>query len=230
MKNFDNMKLDITKLEKLITEQNVKMDLISAENSSLREKVAALENSLDDEDAYVRRETIIFNGTAIPASTQGEICNNVIRAVIKNKLKIDIQESDISVAHRAGKKPTTQGPDRRGIQVRFCRRDLKREIMMTRRDNSDDSNTLYSNESLTPKRSKILYTLRQMKKKFPAIIKGCTSQDGRVYAFTPSASTSASSSIRPKDRKHLINTHDALADFSQNFIKLPLDQFLKSLE
>ena len=131
----------------------------------------------------MRRETIIFNGTAMPPSTPGEICNAVIRQVIKDKLKLQIQESDISVAHRAGKKPATQGPDRRGIQVRFCRRDIKRQLMMTKRDNSDPANTSYTNESLTPKRRTILFRLRQMKKKFPALVKGCTSQDGRVYAF-----------------------------------------------
>ena len=53
-----------------------------------KKKVSKLENTLDDEDAYVRRETIIFNGSAIPPSQSGEICNNEIRKVIKEKLKI----------------------------------------------------------------------------------------------------------------------------------------------
>ena len=227
-RHTDSMKNEISNLKKLLTTQSNNMEKLAAENQSLREKVSRLENSLDDEDAYVRRETIIFNGSAIPPSTTGEICNHVIRKVIKDKLKIQIQEADISVAHRAGKKPSTQGPDRRGIQVRFCRRDVKRQIMMTKRDNSDANNTLFSNESLTPKRRSILYTLRQMKKKFPALIKGCTSQDGRIYAFTPSPS--ATSATRPRDRKHLVNTQEALADFSRNFIQMPLDDFLGSLE
>ena len=42
---------------------------------------------------------IIFNGTAIPPATTGEICNNVIRTIIKDKLKISLQPSDISIAH-----------------------------------------------------------------------------------------------------------------------------------
>ena len=233
---FNGMKSEISSLKSMINNQNSEIASLSAANSLLRQKVASLENSFDDEDAYVRRETIIFNGSAIPPSTAGEVCNAVIRQVIKDKLKIQIQESDISVAHRAGKKPTTQGPDRRGIQVRFCRRDVKRQIMLTKRDNSDQNNTLFTNESLTPKRSKILYTLRQMKKKFPDLVKGCTSQDGRIYAFTPSPSAAtanqdgSSPPTHARDRKHLVNTQDALAEFSRGFIQMPLDQFLRSLE
>ena len=206
----------------------------------LKKRVHVLEGLVDDEDAYVRRETIIFSGTEIPASTQGEICNNVIRDVIRKKLKINLQESDISVAHRAGKKRNTQGPDRRGIQVRFCRRDIKRQIMLTKRDNSDPNHTLYSNESLTPKRRSILFALRKMKKMFGSIVKGCISQDGRVYAFTPNSAAPQSSqpgtrsrdgaSTRLRDRKHLINTQEALESFCQEYLQQPLDSFLATLE
>ena len=178
------------------------IDSLTADVASLHLKISKLEKSLDDEDAYVRRQTIIFNGTSIPPSSPGEICSNVIRTVIKEKLKISLQPSDISIAHRVGKKPITQGPDRRGIQVRFCRRETKREIMLTKRDNSDSNSTLYTNESLTPKRRTMLFTLRQMKKKFPAVVKGCTSQEGRVFAFTPAPASP--SSIPVRDRKHLI--------------------------
>ena len=122
---IDSLKSDIVNLKK---------------DAELRNnRIEKLQNALDDEDAYVRRETIIFQGTAIPPAVNGEICNNVIREVIKDKLKIQLQPSDISVAHRAGKISVSQGPDHRGIQVRFCRRDIKRTIMMTKRDNSDSN-------------------------------------------------------------------------------------------
>ena len=48
-----------------------KIDSLTADVALLRKKIAKLENSLDDEDAYVRRETIIFNGTVIPPATTG---------------------------------------------------------------------------------------------------------------------------------------------------------------
>ena len=100
------------------------------------------------------------------------------------------------VVHRAGKKRSTQSPDRRGIQVRFCRRDTKREIMLTKPENKDPNATLYTSESLTPKRSTLFFTLRQMKKKFPELLKGYTSQEGRVFAFAPSAAAASSTPAR----------------------------------
>ena len=227
-KQFEEMKSEMTNLNDLLVNKCREIDILTTDVASLRQKVSKLEKSLDDEDAYVRRETIIFNGTSIPPSSPGEICNNIIRDVIKEKLKISLQPSDISVAHRAGKKPSTQGPDRRGIQVRFCRRDTKREIMLTKRDNKDPNATLYTSESLTPKRSTLFFTLRQMKKKFPELVRGCTSQEGRVFAFTPSAA--AASSTPARDRKHLINSYDDLVQFCRDFVKVPLDTFLTSWE
>ena len=239
-KTFTSNQAQLKNLTETLTAKCEQISRMEVEIADLKNKVHVLEGLVDDEDAYVRRDTIIFNGTEIPPASPGEICNNVIREVLRKKLKLNLQESDISVAHRAGKKPAIQGPDRRGIQVRFCRRDIKRQIMLTKRDNSDPNHTLYSNESLTPKRRSILFALRRMKKKFGSIVKGCTSQDGRIYAFTPHPSASIVSSAtdtrsgrstaRSKDIKHLINTQEALEKFSLEFLKQPLDSFLDSLE
>ena len=226
---FDEMNEEISNLKELLTTEKKARSELLDKVTALEQKVAKLESSLDDEDAYVRRETLIFNGTDIPPPTAGEICSNIIRDVVKKKLKIVLQPSDISVAHCSGKKPTNQAQDRRGIHVKFCRRDTKREIMMAKKDNSDPQHTLFANECLTPKRRTILYALRQMKKKFPALVKGCTTQDGRVYAFTPSASSSNSASATfHRDRKHLVNSHDSLVTFCREFVKLPLENFLDS--
>ena len=65
-----------------------------------------------------------------------------------------------------------------------------------------------------------------MKKKFPGIVKGCTSQEGRVYAFT--TPPAQASNIPVRDRKHLINTHEALVEFCREFVKVPLDTVLSS--
>ena len=221
----DEMQTEMATLKELLTDKCNVISKLEDKVCTLETKIAKLESTFDDEDAYVRRDTVIFNGTEIPPSTPGEICSNIIRDVIKKKLKINLQPSDISVAHRSGKKPLNQTPDRRGIHVKFCRRDTKREIMMTKRDNSDPQHTLYNNDCLTPKRRTILFALRQMKKKFPGLVKGCTTQDGRVYAYTPPP---ASAPATARDRKHLIITHDALVEFCREFVKLPLDTFLDS--
>ena len=100
---FSSMKEEIASLNATLSDKCKQIEDLSSEISTLKKKVSKLENALDEEDAYVRRETIIFNGSAIPPSQSGEICNNEIRKVIKEKLKIELLASDISVAHRAGK-------------------------------------------------------------------------------------------------------------------------------
>jgi len=59
---------------------------------------------------------------------------------------------------------------------------------------------LYITENLTKTRSKILYGLRQAKRRFPRKINGCGSQDGRVFVWVTTPDPSA------KNTKLFINT------------------------
>ena len=222
--DFDRMKTEFHSLLALKSEEIIKL---SDEVLSLRNKVSNLENTLDEEDAYIRRETLIFSGTALPIATGGEICSNIVHQLVRDKLQIQLREGDISVAHRLGKKPSTQGPDTRSIIVKLCRSDTKREILMAKRNHSDRSFTLFINESLTPRRRTILFALRQMKRAHPTLVTGCSSMDGRVYAYTkPDLVTDPNS--RPRNIRHLVNTHEKLVEFCRHFVKKPLDSFLDS--
>ena len=88
------------------------------------------------------------------------------------------------------------------------------------------STQMYINESLTPTRLSILKTLRQMKREHPDVINGCTSLDGKIFAYTPRQSASNGPQ---RDMRHLVNTHSALQEFCRVHIKRPLDAFLESL-
>ena len=236
-KRFNEMKVEMETMKSefsdLLKKKNEEIIALNQQVDSLKDRVIKLENSIDDEDAYVRRDTVIFSGNCIPESSQGEICSNIIQEIVQDKLKIRLKSEDISVAHRLGKKPINQGPDRRGIIVKLCRRETKSELFMAKRNLPRTSSiSLYINESLTPKRNTILFALRQMKKAHPNIISGCSSYDGRIYAYTkPSPNASAfrgANSSTPRNVRHLINTHASLIDFCHQFIKKPLDQFLNS--
>ena len=88
-----------------------------------------LENILEDQNAYERRDTIIFSGDAVPTSTTGENCVNVIQNLVRDKLRLEVHVGEFNIAHRLGKKPTTQAPDKRSLIVKLCRREMKHEIM-----------------------------------------------------------------------------------------------------
>ena len=86
-----------------------------------------------------------------------------------------------------GKKRQNRG-DKRNSIFKLCRRDLTAEIFPAcKQFMSQTSQPFFINQSLTPLRSKIFYGLRQLKKKFPSVIKFCRSQSGNVLAFVKEA-------------------------------------------
>ena len=176
---------------------------------------------MDDNDAYERRDTIIIAGQGIPEVSQGEICSNVVRNLIQEKLNIVIQNNDISTAHRLGPKRENQSSDKRNLIVKLCRRDLKRDLISASK--RQQSPSIFINESLTPTRKTILNALRKMKRDHPNLVKGCSTFNGRVFAFTP-----VTQGPSTRDVRHLVNNHETLVKFCCDYVKLPLDLFLQS--
>ena len=183
-----------------------------------------MRDTIDENDAYERRDTVILSGNSIPIFSQGENSTNLAIEVVKNELKIQISPNDVSGAHRMGKKPASQQPDRRVIILKLCRRDLKQSLISASKQMAPRSRgNLYVNEHLTPARKTILFALRQMKKDNRDLVRGCTSMDGRVYAFTPPPAGSPPST---RDQRHIVNTHDALVTFCSEYVKKPISAFL----
>ena len=195
----------------------------SNEIKFLKDKVTRMENCLDEEDAYIRRECLIFSGNVVPASQPNENCGTIVMNIVKEKLRLQ-QNMDISTAHRLGKPPSSStSPDNRSIIVKFCQRDCKKQIYLTARTAKVQG--LYVNESLTPIRRTILYALRQIRRAHPNLVTGCSTFDGKIYAYTKPSATSPSNA---RNLRHEINTHQRLTAFCSDYIRQPLEMFLDS--
>ena len=166
-----------------LAEKNEEIIILKTQVSSLQNRVEKLEEAIDEGDAYERRDTLLFSGDGLPVVSADEVPVNVVCSMVKEKLRLNLNPTDISTAHRMGRKPTSQATDRRKLVVKLCRRDLKRDILMAARNIKPD---IYVNESLTPLRSKILFALRKMRRSHPHILKGSTSIEGRVFAWIAS--------------------------------------------
>ena len=165
----------------IFREKDKEISNLKLELSSLRAKMAILEERHDDADAYERRDTLLISGDGVPHVAAGENCNALVCSMVKEKLKINISPNDISTSHRTGPKPRSpQVADKRNIIVKLCRRDLKGELLSACRKCKPN---FYINESLTPTRSAILYALRKAKNISPGVVAGCNSENGRVYAY-----------------------------------------------
>ena len=224
----DEIRLMKTELIDLVNSKNEKIVKCENEIVLLKTEVRKLKNELDHTDSYQRRETVILSGNGVPEGNNDENCKAVVCHLVKNQLKLNLNPEDISTAHRLGRKPGYQRPDKRNIIVKLCRRDLKQDLIRASRTQVAPRN-LYVNESLTPIRKKILFHLRQMKRAHPDIVSGCSSVEGRIYAYTkPSSPSSGVSGFDRRDVRHLVNDHDTLVEFCRDFIRQPLDNFLES--
>ena len=181
----------------LVSAKSSEIECLKKEMTMLRKHVTKLEGSIDDQNAYDRRDCVILSGELVPLVTQGEVCTNIVMDLVKEKLNLQLAASDISTVHRLGKKPHVQGPDRRSIIVKLCRRSLKHDLMFATKNQSSELPRLYINESLTPARSTILYALRQIKKSHPNLVSGCSSYEGRIYAYTKDPLASSDNGKKP---------------------------------
>ena len=217
---FKEMKEDF---QSKIEQRDVKISELSGEVESLKDKVKNMEKTADDADAYERRDTLILNGPSIPTSNQQENCSTIVQDLVKNQLNLNISATDISTAHRFGPKPRSQGPDNRGIIVKLCRRDIKKDILLASKNQSRPAR-LFVSESLTAPRRKVFNFLRFLRRQHPELIDGVSTFEGRVYAYTKNPTPAGAPPTR--NRRHLVNDHDALVEFCRDFVKKPIESFL----
>ena len=214
---FEKMQLEFNEL---LSSKNDEIDGLKTDVTQLNTRIRKLEDKLDEADAYQRRETVILSGKDIPAATPNENCNAVLMKLLQDKLDVNISENDVSTAHRLGRKRENV-PDHRSLIVKFCRRDVKHLTIMASKQKKNPR--LYVSESLTPTRMMIFNALKKMKQQHPEIVKGFSTYDGKVFAYT--------APVNPdhRDIRHLVNSHETLIAFCREFIKAPLDLFLSTV-
>ena len=162
--------------EKLEEKERTMQD-IRKENAVLKEKMASLEEQIDDLAVNSRGNDVILSGDRLPASTIGENCPAVITDAIKQDLNYSLDVNQIVSAYRVGKKPSPQGPDKRKILVKLSCRESRNDLIQAAKRVKPSG--LFVNESLTPQRSRILYCIRQAKRQYPARVSGHCGKYGR---------------------------------------------------
>ena len=167
----------------------------------LEQKVKTLESHIDELEQYGRRKCLIFSGhTVIPAETTGENTTDIICNVVKEHLKIIIKTSDISVSHRLGR--VIEGKHR-PIIVKLVNRSLKYDLISACAARRPQ---LYINESLTPRRRRLLNQVLMVRRDHKNAFKSCYTSEGRIV-------------IRLKNStvKHIIHDEPSLIKFLEKY-------------
>ena len=201
-----------------LQEKDTEIKGLRHEIDLLKKTVNKLEDQLDDNDAYERRDVVIFSGSSLPPAQDNENCETVIRESIQEKLKIVIPKDGISVCHRMGSKAKSQKPDNRPIIAKFCQRSTKTDIIIASRKMRIPN--FFANESLTPVRQSIAYALRKAKREFPNLICGTSTRDGRVFVWLKSPSVEANPTRKS------INNRRELEDFCLRTLNKDMKYFI----
>ena len=204
-------------------QKNQEISLLKADVTAKIQQISKLETKLDEQDQYVRRESVVFSGVSVPAWKQAENCVDIISKLVTDKLgaEISITPKDVSVAHRLGPKPAST-VDRRSIIIRFCRRTLKYDILSKAR--SCKPSGLFINESLTPTRQKITTAIRKAKREFPDVISGYNTVDGSIHMWVKPSNPEAPGA---RNSRMFVNTMEKLDAFCQRNFSLPVSHFLE---
>ena len=201
---YETMFLEFKK--EVIEEKDKEILEMKGEVLSLKRKIASLEERIEDSEFYERRDALIISGSKVPAAKDKEDCDQIVRNLTRQHLKLSIPENEISIAHTL---KASSGSAKRSIIVKFCRRNMKTDVMNAARKLKVEG--LFFNECLTPTQRTIGYVLRQAKREFPTIISGSTTFDGKHHVWTKPPNPNAPGA---RDSKHVISSFDGLRNFA----------------
>ena len=167
-----------------------------------------------------------YLSNTVPIFDKSENTKSIVRQLIKDHLKLDLAETDISIAHRLGpskgkNKPAKHQEDRRSIIFRLCRKDLVGAIFSHCKKSPPP---FFINESLTPLRNKICYSLRALKKSHPTVINKVRTYNGIPRVFVNSKTRQKSQSQGENLKRFEIPTVLDLENFAASQLNTTLQE------
>ena len=200
----------------LICERDEKINKLEKQVSQLKNENSELRQMIDDVSQYNRRDNLKIIG--VPYKKDEDVVK-IVKDITKHTTGEDLDESEISVAHRVMSKedrerlesvPYTDGApvtpkNAPSIIVKFCKRITKTKIFESRKLSAAKPNRPYPKaeiyEDVTPLRSRILYALRNKKDQADnKVFRYVWSREGRIYCRTE-----AESKQTPQPKANIIN-------------------------
>lgn len=177
-------------------------NLLQNENSNLRKsvkelnvKVNRVELLADSNEQYSRRNSLRIAG--IP-TVEGESTDAKV-IELANDMGVNISESDIDRSHRVG--PFRRG--QRALIVKFTSYRARQKLFAIRKDlrKSDKHRDVFINEDITSRRSKLLFSARQLVRE--RRLRAAYTSDGKIF-------------VKDNDgEKHHITSTDQMTQFSR---------------
>ncbi|KAK3090419.1 hypothetical protein FSP39_011709 [Pinctada imbricata] len=163
----------IAPLSTKVAQQEQQIAVLQSTNAELVERVADLENDVEELEQYGRRTSLRFHNVAVPSDSNSD---NVIVDLVNKKLGVKITHDDINRSHPVGK-PNQSG--RRQLICRFRNWKLKNEIFMKKKHLKTDPDRIFITEDLTRYRQSIVSNISRAKKS--RHVHSFWTNDGRIF-------------------------------------------------
>ena len=206
--------------EKKFAEQATVTQKLTDEVRALKSQVQKLEDQAEEKDTASRQDTIVLSGASLPDATNNEDCRITVTNVLREKLTVNLQSSEIAEAYRPGKPVIPGNANSRKFMAKLKDCDARKDILASARVYKPSN--FYVSENLTPQRQKIAYVLRQARKKFPEVIFGTTTRNGAPCVWVkPTGRSAGGQATRLR-----IATRSTLAEFGSKTLGKELSEFM----
>ena len=163
-------------VDTVVTATLQKADSLPSVSQKLQKQALTAKYDIDRLEQYSRRESIQITG--IPEEKDENVVEKVIE--LGKKIGVDLEERDVSVAHRNGK--------RRYILCKMTSRTAANKMISARKrlkDIPECASKVYINEDLTPLRSRLLGYAKSL-----SMVKRVSTKNGRIFCNIADSSNS----------------------------------------
>ena len=211
----DSLSAEFQSLKDTIEAKDKIIKKLSDRCDKLEEKLKTLDTHVDELEQYGRRECLIISGKkTLPEESAGENTTDIVCKVFKEKLKLIVNKSDISVSHRLGRANSSDTDTKnRPIIVKLLNRSLKYDLISACAQHRPE---LYINESLTPRRRRLLNEVLRVRKDHKNAFQSCYTSEGRIIIR-----------LKNSNFKHVVHDEPSLLHFLQKY-PLMHDTYLKN--
>ena len=146
----------------------------------LQARMANTQQELNRLEQYTRKNSVRLFG--IGEQAEETSVETLAVQVLKDKLKIDVKESDIEIAHRAGKYRPEGRRDvkkARPVLIKFASHKMKVKVMKAKKEFKGSQ--FWITEDLTKQNAERMKALNQMR--IANKIKGAWTTDGKIIAY-----------------------------------------------
>ena len=166
---YDELKIDHIRFKATNEEQSEELMALREKTADLNKKTTDEAVKLDGVDQYSRRQNLEFQGIPV---TETENVIEIVSKVCK-LVGVEVNENDISIAHRLPPKRFSKVGDSPAIIARFINRNLRNKIyskrIIARRLETScfpisGMTKLFINENLTQERKRLLWLTKQSAK------------------------------------------------------------------